>query len=755
MHPTDLNPVRILAVEDSPTDVLILREELRDVPNHRFELSPASTLHEALRALDREVFDVALLDLSLPDAEGLEIVEKIRAKAPGLPLIVLTGRDDADLAVRAVRAGAQDYLTKGQLSGQLLVRSVRYAIERWHALQAVQRNEHQFRTLIENASDLIAVVDEAWALKFISPSVERIAGYRASELKNKSIIPFIHPSDLHHVLHYSESLRRGGENGSGLEVRMRHADGSWRILEWHGRSLIDDPVVAGFVINAHDITERKLADERLRQLNQQLAAVIDNAPLAIIQVDLNGLVQGWSKGAERILGWTRAEVINQPLPYTDREAMADFKRHLNLAMMGRVVSGKAIRRDRKDGTLVDLTIWTAVLRSHTGEVTGVLGLMADVTEQKALEEQFRHAQKMEAVGRLAGGVAHDFNNLLTVITGYGELAARRLKPGSRAKADLQEALAAAERAGNLTKQLLAVSRRQVVQPVLLDVSSLVANMDRMLHRMIGKAIDFSTTLAPDLPPVHADRAQLELVLLNLVVNARDAMPAGGNLNIQTSLDGREVCIRVRDTGTGMSPDTLRRIFEPFFTTKEEGKGTGLGLSTSEAIIRQHDGYMNVESIPDVGTTFTIRLPAAERAKTEAEIPPVNLDLVKESGTVLLAQDDAIVGQVMRQTLTESGFTVLITTSFDEALAVARDYTGPLDLILSDTVLRGGHGINLAGQINSYRPGTPALFVSGYSDGGIDGVLDFPFLQKPFTPDALSRKVADVITQSKKYKEAGL
>ena len=743
-------------VEDSPTDVVILREELRDVPGHQLDLAPTSTLHEALRALDREVFDVALLDLSLPDAEGLEIVETIRAKAPGMPLIVLTGRDDADLAVRAVRAGAQDYLTKGQLSGQLVVRSVRYAIERWHAIQSVQRSEHQFRTLIENASDLIAVVDEAWTLKFISPSVERIAGYRAAQLQDHSIIPYIHPNDLHHVLNYAEALKRGAENGSGLEVRMRHADGSWRILEWHGRSLIGDPVVAGFVINAHDITQRKLADERLRELNQQLAAVIDNAPLAIVQVDLLGLVQGWSKGAERILGWTKAEVINRPIPYTDYEAVADFKTHINQAMMGRVVSGKAIRRDRRDGTLVDLTMWTAVLRSHSGEVTGVLGLMADITEQKALEEQFRHAQKMEAVGRLAGGVAHDFNNLLTVITGYGELAARRLKPGSRAKADIQEALAAAERAGNLTKQLLAVSRRQVVQPVLLDVSALVANMDRMLHRMIGKAIDLSATLASDLPPVHADRAQLELVLLNLVVNARDAMPTGGTLRIETSLENNEVCITVRDTGTGMSSDTLRRIFEPFFTTKEEGKGTGLGLSTSEAIIRQHGGHMTVESTPDAGTTFTIRLPAAARAhQVEADLPPVSLDLVKESGTVLLAEDDAVVGQVMRQTLTESGFTVLITTSFDEALAVAREYTGPIDLILSDTVLRGGHGINLASQINSFRTGTPALFVSGYSDGGLDGGLEFPFLQKPFTPDALSRKVADVIKQSKKHKEAGL
>jgi nitrogen-specific signal transduction histidine kinase/CheY-like chemotaxis protein len=388
----------------------------------------------------------------------------------------------------------------------------------------------------------------------------------------------------------------------------------------------------------------------------------------------------------------------------------------------------------------------------------------DITQRRQLEEQLRQAQKIEAVGRLAGGVAHDFNNLLNVITGYGQMVFRRLPDGperEKTKAILQ----AAERAAGLTRQLLAFSRKQVLEPKVLDLNAVVGGMDEMLRRLIGEDIELHTQLAPSLGRTKADPGQLEQVLMNLVVNARDAMPRGGRLTLQTAnavMDdtyirdhlgarpGRYVMLAVCDNGLGMDPETQKHIFEPFFTTKEKGKGTGLGLATVYGIVKQSEGYIWVESAPGAGTTVKVYLPRveAEPAAEEVRRPAVPEELPRGTETVLLVEDEDMVRRMTREVLEGAGYRVLEASSGFEALRVSAGHDGNLDLLLTDVVMPGMSGRELSERLAPVRPTMKVLYMSGHTDDAIfhHGVTQAGtgFLQKPFTPDALERRVRELL-----------
>jgi len=411
----------------------------------------------------------------------------------------------------------------------------------------------------------------------------------------------------------------------------------------------------------------------------------------------------------------------------------------------------------KDGRLI-----TVDVAAHDLDFQGRRGRLVvanDISEQKELEAQLQQSQKMDAIGRLAGGVAHDFNNPLGVIIGYGERLLRRLPSPERR--EIGEVLKAAEHAASLTRQLLAFSRRQVLKPRVLDLNAIVGEMDAMLRRIIGEDIDLVTVLQDGLGHVKADPGQIQQVVMNLAVNARDAMPKGGRLTIETGnteLDesyssahlavrpGRYVMLAVTDTGTGMDAATQARIFEPFFTTKEAGKGTGLGLSTVFGIVKQSEGDVWVYSERLRGTTFKIYLPRVddvmeERAPT-AESPSGG------SETVLLVEDADSLRELGREILEENGYTVIEASSGTAALEALARHTGPLDLVLTDLVMSGMSGRELAEQITRMRPGTKVLFMSGYTDDalGHHGVLESgtAFVEKPFTIDGLLRKVREVL-----------
>jgi PAS domain S-box-containing protein len=616
-----MNPAvtRALLIEDNLADAHLFGELLREAGAARLQVTHVTTLAAAIGRLEIEDFDVALVDLSLPDASGVEAVVRLHSSFPVLPLVVVTGLDDEAMAARAVREGAQDYLVKGQTGGHLLLRAMRYATERRRATEVLQRREEHFRSLIESALDLVAIVQPDAIIRYASPSHLRILGWRPEELVGLDVLSLVASEDHPAV----RGMLRNGV-GHAFEYRLRHKDGSWRMVESYARNLSHLAGVRGIVVNSRDVTGRRQFEDRLRDANLTLRTVVEASPLAIYSVNAEGAVRSWNSAARRMFGWEEAEVLDRPLPPIAAPGASTLTERLSLARDGRIVSAIEVRCLRRDGSALDANLWNELLRDSTGAVIGLIEIVADVTEHKLLEQQVLQAQKMDAIARLASGVAHDFNNLLTVISGYTHLLLGKLGPDDAAHSDLEQVARAADRAGDLTRQLLAFSRRQSVRSSMVDMGALVAEVEPILQRVAGDDVHLTAIIAPQLPPVYADPGQIEQVLLNLTLNARDAMPEGGVIAVEASaatLDaeaaalagvrpGEYVVIRVRDTGAGMTPDVQARVFEPFFTTKEPGKGTGLGLSTSYGIIRQANGNIGVASQPGKGTVFTIWLPAA-------------------------------------------------------------------------------------------------------------------------------------------------
>jgi two-component system, cell cycle sensor histidine kinase and response regulator CckA len=399
-----------------------------------------------------------------------------------------------------------------------------------------------------------------------------------------------------------------------------------------------------------------------------------------------------------------------------------------------------------------------------GSVVYVVGTGIDVTEQRLLEEQFRQSQKMEAVGRLAGGVAHDFNNLLTAITGYGDLVLMRLNESDPIRPDVEEMKSAAHRAAALTRQLLAFSRKQTLAPTLLDLNAVVRKIHNLLKRLIGEDIQLTERPDPALGTVEADPGQIEQVIMNLAVNARDAMPTGGKLTLETAnvdVDeafaiqnpdlraGRYVLLAVSDTGTGMSEEVRSHLFEPFFTTKEQGRGTGLGLATVFGIVKQSGGAIEVLSEVGRGTTFKVYLPRAGKTKP-VEVAPAVKAPERGSETILLVEDDDIVRTLSHRILASTGYKVLEARNGGEALAICESYRDPIHALVTDVVMPVMSGKDLADRLVRLRPAIKVLFLSGYTSGalGDHGVLadGVAFLQKPFSPDALKRRVREVLDE---------
>jgi PAS domain S-box-containing protein len=539
-------------------------------------------------------------------------------------------------------------------------------------------------------------------------------------------------------------------------------DGSWRVLEAIGKRFYAASAEGGFVLNSRDITERKRAEAAVRQANQTLQAVIEMSPLAIYSTDLHGIVRHWNTAAERVLGYSASEVLNQALPNIFPDT-ADVQIPAEASATGHMLPTYEGPGRRKDGSTAEVSVWETNLRDATGAITGVVAIVADNTERKKLEEQFRQSQKMEAVGRLAGGIAHDFNNLLTVITGYCQMLVDSLADDDPVRGDMAQVLKAADRATTLTKQLLAFSRQQIVQPKVIDVNHLISEMEHILRRLVGEDVELIFQRTAEPLKVRVDPGQLEQVIVNLAVNARDAMPRGGRLTLNTTsidvpdepdrrtgplLPGTHVLLRVSDTGVGMDPVTKSHLFEPFFTTKEKGRGTGLGLSTSYGIIKQNQGEIEVASEPGSGTSFLIYLPRVYE--------PVSPEVPREqprqsrggSETIMVVEDEDGVRKVVVEMLQQQGYNVLPANSGPAALELYASATDSVHLLITDVVMPRMSGRELADSLREARPDLKVLFVSGYTDSAIvhHGVLDSGthFLQKPFTPDVLAEKVRSLL-----------
>jgi len=495
-----------------------------------------------------------------------------------------------------------------------------------------------------------------------------------------------------------------------------------------------------------------------------LAAIVESSEEAIVCADPDGVILAWNPAAERLFGWSAAEAVGRS---NFRLVVPPDRLAESLDRVGRIRLGERLApletvRLRKCGEPVRVSVTVSAVRV-AGRVVGLAAMYRDDTERGRLEEQLRQAQKLEAVGRLAGGVAHDFNNLLTIISGYSELMLASLAAGDQNRSLVKEIYDAGERAAQLTRQLLTFSRKQVVEARLIDLNEVVAKAEKMLRRLIGEDVRLVAKLGAGLRRVKADPGQVEQVIVNLAVNARDAMPTGGLLAIETAdadLDeadaarragvppGRYVRMAVSDTGRGMTDEVLARAFEPFFTTKGADKGTGLGLATVFGIVKQSGGHVCLTSEVGRGTTFRVYLPAVEDA---AGPPLVGSQATVPTGTetVLLAEDDARVRDMARAALRSFGYAVLEARDGEEAVRVAAAYPGPIDLLITDVVMPGMGGRQVAEELARRRPGLRVLYVSGYTDDAVirHGVLhaETAFLQKPFTMAALANKVRRVLS----------
>jgi two-component system, cell cycle sensor histidine kinase and response regulator CckA len=624
--------------------------------------------------------------------------------------------------------------------------------------------EELFRLISENAADMIAVVDMEGRRIFNSDAYQKILGYSADELKNSSPMDQIHPEDRQRVKEAAADARRTG-SGKNLEYRIRHKNGNWRVLE-STSSVIGNVqgVPEKLVIVNRDITERKLATEALRLSEISFRSVIENAPYGIYRAEPSGKLLLVNPALQKMLGYESQDELLRVNLATDVHGHPLENRTLNdLFASQKEFTVVEVEWKRKDGTPIKARCTGWMVGVADGSATYFEVFAEDVTEKWLLERQLRMAQKMEAIGRLSGGIAHDFNNLLGVIIGYSQVLKRTLPAGSPFLEHAEEIEKAGQRAASLTRQLLAFSRQQVLAPAVIDLNNLISEMQKLLPRLIGENIETVVSLDRSIGRVKADKGQIEQVIMNLVVNARDAMPKGGKILITTSnasLDeyytryhagskvGEYVMLSVSDSGSGIDPETLAHIFEPFFTTKEQGKGTGLGLATVYGVVKQSGGYVWVKSILDKGTSFEIYLPRIEEPVAIVEAIASPEETLHGSETILLVEDSAPLRKLGHMLLSQHGYRVLSAADGVAALEKAEESPGRINLLLTDVIMPGLNGHDLAKRLLLTQPELKVLYMSGYTDDAIvnHGVLESGthLLPKPFSEESLIRKVREVL-----------
>jgi len=648
----------------------------------------------------------------------------------------------------------------GSISSQL-----GHLMERKRSEEALRRSEMRKAAILRSALDCIITFDLDGQITEFNPAAERAFGYTAAEAMGRELAELIIPESLR------ESHRRGlalysattvgTMAGRRIELIAMRADGKEFPVEMSiSRIVIDGkPMFTGYM---RDISERQEAE----RITSELAAVVANSNDAIVACTLEGRIVSWNVGAERIYGYASEEAIGKQLDILiPPDRLDEFPQALTMVKRGESVANYETIRLRKDAKRISVSLTDSPIRSESGRITGLSSIARDITERKRLEEELLQSQKMDAVGRLAGGIAHDFNNILTAILGYSDLIIGQIDERQWMYKHLTEIRKAADFAASLTHQLLAFSRRQPLFLRVFSINDTVKNMQKMLQRVIGEHIQIHTHLKAEIGRLKADPSQLEQVLLNLCVNARDAMPKGGSITIETSdvtyfLDdfysvnempaGEYVKLVVCDTGTGMTPEVKKHIFEPFFTTKEKGQGTGLGLATCYGIVKQSGGYITVDSHVDVGTTFSIYLPRVDESGEKSNIRKEVGQLPGGHETVLYVEDEITVRSLTAHVLRRLGYTVLEAASGKQARDAIENYNGrEVHLLFSDVVLPDAGGKELADWIRETRSGrTKILFTSGYVDEsilkrhGLEGGT--AFLQKPFTPADLAKKVREVL-----------
>ena len=740
-----------------------------------YELERARVPFEARRVDTRESFlaeleafrpDVILSDYTLPRFDGMSALSLAREHAPAVPFLIVTGSVNEETAVGCMKAGATDYLLKSNLAriGPAIegaLATVRARSAKAKAEEALRRSEANLRAIFNNSLQAFVLIDPDGTIQALnSTATEWSARLLGRPLREGSPIADFVPD--------AESAFRAALAGEtrNMERCFRDTDGSDRWFETTHAPVVDEEgTIIGVCLNARDVSTRKQAERALLESEARYRDLFDNASDLVCATHPDGTFLYVNRAWHASIGLPDAELWRHSfLDLVHPDSRERYAEVVERALVGETL------------THVELVLVTAAGASITvegnlsctledGRALMVRGIYRDITERKRVEDQLRQAERMQAAGRLAGGMAHEVNNMMTGVLGFSEFLLRSLAEDDPRRAEVQEIIRAGARASDVTRQLLAFTRQQLLHPEPLDLNAVVRGVERMLRRSLGEDNVLELKLTEAVGQIRADRGQLEQVLVNLILNARDAMRDRGRVTISTAratLDevyaqahpgvgippGAYVCLAVSDGGVGMDPQIQARIFEPFFTTKPVGQGTGLGLSTVYGIVKQSDGFIWCYSEPGHGTTFKIYLPLAgtRTLPVPAERRPVELRGGNE--TILVVEDEEVVRTLACRGLREQGYTVLEAKHGREALELVERNHQVIDLVVSDVVMPELSGRELGSRLAVLRPELPMLYMSGYTGEDViqRGLLEpgVPFQQKPFTPEGLARKVREML-----------
>ena len=777
--------IRVLLIESRRADPRLRRALTFQTRSKRFALECVTGFGLGKQAIRRGAHDVCLLDSRLDEESGLKLIAEAHDAGVEAAMIVLAGSPNEADQLKAEEAGVEDWLVKSDASADLISRVIVHAVERKsfgrvqeETRAALQKTENRFRLLLDSTGEGIYGLDPDGVCTFVNAAALRMFGYEhESELIGKQ---------MHELTHHSFKDGRSYPKAEcpilrayvhGEEVRVSddvfwRADGTSFPVEYWSHPIREENSVVGVVVTFVDITERLQTQATLARSESRFRSIVEASFDAIV-IHQNGAILEANRGFTRLFGCESQQVVGR--------TVLDFVADESLELVReRIVHGTEGKYDlvgkRADGGVMYLE---AIGRAHVvGGVSERITALRDVTEKRQIEARLRQGHRLEAMGRLAGGVAHDFNNLLTVISSCTEFLSHGLAPNDPRHGELGEIERAAAAAAALTRQLLAFSKQQPTTPQPVRLDEAVANATSLIGRLNRADVQLITTLRAS-SVVLMDPGQLDQVLMNLAVNARDAMPNGGVLTIETARAERDelphsaspgvfvptvqyVRLSVSDTGVGMDQETQARIFEPFFTTKQPGEGTGLGLSTVYGIVNQNGGFVRVQSQLGVGTTFDLYFPRVVEAQAA---PPAAAPRARSSGaansdlagteTILLVEDEPAVRIVARESLVRYGYRVLDAGSGAAALNIAANAAGPIDLVITDIMMPDVNGRDVAERMAAIRPTTKVLFVSGYAGdvlSGYDAAGAPPaHLQKPFSVTTLLRKVREVLDCQDKQK----
>jgi PAS domain S-box-containing protein len=768
-----MNPItdssRILYVSNDPA----VRDAIgRTLARAGFAITAAEGAADVLREIAKGLPDLVLLDVAMSGVDAHELCAQIRQqpRAAHLPVLFLFDRRmDGNAVARELNNGADGYVNWPE-NRDILVASIKSVLRLRQTEARLRESEERFRTTFEQVGVGLGHLTLAGEWTWVNRRLCQILGYTREELLQKSCLEVVCPEGLQTLLEHKRRVVAGEAEHFALEQRCRRKDGSVFWASWTV-SLARSPSgeAEHLLAVVDDISVRKWTVENLLLIRSG----IEGSSRAIAITDPEGRLSYHNRAFVNMFGYQAAE-LTEPLAQVALYADQAVGRAVFEAIMhGRAWQGEA-DMVAKDGRHIPVEVRADAIRDERGQLIGLIGVHMDITERRQLEGQLRQAQKMEAVGQLASGVAHDFNNMLAVIRGNADLLLMDADQLSAATNEgLKHIVAASDKAANLTRQLLVFSRKQVMQSEPMQLNDLVRNLAKMLKRTIREDIRLECLYADPLPIIQADPGMLEQVLLNLVVNARDAMPHGGQVQIATerrSMDaaqaqanpearaGEFVCLSVSDNGTGIAPEHLPRIFEPFFTTKEPDKGTGLGLATVYGIVKQHQGWIELSSKLGAGTRFNIFLPVMPAPVPAASAHEAGANVRGGTERILLVEDDFAVRAITQQILETQGYRVWKAESAQEALELWRDHASEVDVLLSDLVLPGSlSGRELAERLRQDKPQLKVIFMSGYSPEAGGGKTDFVyrlkarFLAKPCATRTILEAVRGCLDEPAKPK----